>query len=96
MTSSKLEQVVYFCCQLADKHRRLRIHLAVFSGNVGNVKKLIALGADPNIKNKSGRTPKEMAFYLNKSSANQNFEIAIKKRERRQEIIEYLTSIENR
>ena len=70
------------------------LHHAVFSGNIGSVKKLIALGADPNIKNKSGRTPKEMALHLNKSNANQNFEIAIKKRERRQEIIKFLTSTE--
>ena len=40
------------------------LHLAVWSGSVPIIKKLIAYGADVNIKNKDGKTPMDLAREL--------------------------------
>jgi ankyrin repeat protein len=40
------------------------LHSAVVSGDLDEVKRLLAAGADPNVANRDGRTPVQMAAIL--------------------------------
>jgi ankyrin repeat protein len=40
------------------------LHTAVISGDTREVKRLLAAGADPRIRNREGRTPLEIAEML--------------------------------
>jgi ankyrin repeat protein len=40
------------------------LHGAVISGDVQEVKRLLSAGADPNIANRDGRTPMDVAMIL--------------------------------
>jgi ankyrin repeat protein len=43
------------------------LHGAVVSGNEREVKRLLAAGADPRIRNRDGRTPMQVAQMLHKT-----------------------------
>jgi ankyrin repeat protein len=42
------------------------LHVAAMSGDVREVKRLLAAGADPRIRNREGRTARELAALVRK------------------------------
>lgn len=44
------------------------LHIAVMSGNIAEVERLLAAGADPTIANRDGQTPADVAMILDHRS----------------------------
>ena len=60
---------------LVDEMGDTPLHIAVESDNLSAIRVLLDLGADTSIKNRNGRTPRELAYLKNEKEVINLFEI---------------------